>query len=60
MVKHLSALIRENLPEREEGQGLVEYGLILAGVSIAALVALFALGPQISNLFNTVGASLGS
>jgi pilus assembly protein Flp/PilA len=51
-------LIRSNVPEREEGQGLVEYGLILAGVSIAALVALFALGPRITDLFNTVGGSL--
>ena len=43
------SLIWDSVPEREEGQGLVEYGLILAGVSIAALVALFALGPKISD-----------
>ena len=54
------SLIRSNLPKRHEGQGLVEYGLILAGVSIAALVALFALGPQITSLFNAVSASLRS
>ena len=60
MAKHFLALVRTNLPEREEGQGLVEYGLILAGVSIAALVALFALGPQITALFNAVSASLRS
>ena len=54
----LSSYIRTWIPEREEGQGLVEYGLILAGVSIAALVALFALGPKISTLFSKVGASL--
>ncbi len=54
------SLIRSNLPEREEGQGLVEYGLILAGVAIAALVALFALGPQITSLFNAVSSSLRS
>ncbi len=53
------SLIRSNLPERQEGQGLVEYGLILAGVSIAALVALFALGPRVAALFNAVGTSLG-
>ena len=58
MVKRFVALVRSFAPEREEGQGLVEYGLILAGVSIAALVALFALGPRISSLFNTVSASL--
>lgn len=58
MVKRFVDLVRGFAPEREEGQGLVEYGLILAGVSIAALVALFALGPRISSLFNTVSASL--
>ncbi len=54
------SLVRSEVPEREEGQGLVEYGLILAGVSIAALVALFALGPRITSLFNSVSASLRS
>ena len=60
MLHSLSSLVRGNIPAREEGQGLVEYGLILAGVSIAALVALFALGPQITTLFNAVSASLRS
>ena len=58
MVKQFVSLVRSSIPEKEEGQGLVEYGLILAGVSIAALVALFALGPKITTLFNTVGNSL--
>jgi len=53
------SLVSSYASAREEGQGLVEYGLILAGVSIAALVALFALGPKISALFTSVGASLG-
>jgi pilus assembly protein Flp/PilA len=55
-----ASLVRSYVPNREEGQGLVEYGLILAGVSIAALVALFALGPRITALFTTVSASLKS
>ncbi len=58
MVDRIHSFIRSYIPAREEGQGLVEYGLILAGVSIAALVALFALGPKVSELFNKVGASL--
>ena len=57
MREHVSS-VRRYLPAREEGQGLVEYGLILAGVSIAAIAALFLLGPKISTLFNTVEASL--
>jgi len=58
MVHRFTSLVRSFVPEREEGQGLVEYGLILAGVSIAALVALFALGPKITALFTAVGSSL--
>lgn len=58
MIHRFVSWVRSSIPDREAGQGLVEYGLILAGVSIAALVALFALGPQITSLFNTVSASL--
>jgi pilus assembly protein Flp/PilA len=58
MIARFTQLVRLYVPAREEGQGLVEYGLILAGVSIAALVALFALGPKITSLFDAVGASL--
>lgn len=58
MVKQFIDMVHSYVPERDEGQGLVEYGLILAGVSIAALVALFALGPRITALFNAVSASL--
>jgi pilus assembly protein Flp/PilA len=60
MANRIKSYVRSYIPVREEGQGLVEYGLILAGVSIAALVALFALGPKIKTLFQTVGSSLGS
>ena len=43
---------------REEGQGMAEYGLILAGVALLAIVAVFALGPKIGSLLNKVSASL--
>jgi len=46
------------LPDREEGQGLVEYGMVLLGVAIAVLVALFTLGPRLNDFYNAVGASL--
>jgi len=58
MVNRFKTVVRSYIPAREEGQGLVEYGLILAGVSIACIVALFVLGPKISALFDKVGASL--
>jgi Flp pilus assembly pilin Flp len=37
---------------------MAEYGLILAGVALLAIVAVFLLGPQIGKLLNKVNASL--
>jgi Flp pilus assembly pilin Flp len=48
------------LARREEGQGMVEYGLIIAAVAIAVIIAIFALGPKIASMFSTAGASLSS
>jgi pilus assembly protein Flp/PilA len=42
----------------QEGQGLVEYGLILLLVAIAAVVALTALGGPLKSVFDTVKNSL--
>ena len=47
-----------NLQENEEGQGLVEYALIIVLVSIAAIVALTALGGSISDVFDVITDSL--
>jgi pilus assembly protein Flp/PilA len=47
------------LGSSEEGQGLAEYGLILAGVAVLAIVAIFALGPKIGSLLNKISSSLG-
>ncbi len=35
----------------ENGQGMVEYALILGLIAIAAVVILIVLGPKIKNLF---------
>jgi pilus assembly protein Flp/PilA len=43
---------------REEGQGLVEYALILSLVSIASIAALTTLGTSISDVLDTVTAEL--
>ena len=43
---------------REEGQGLAEYGLIIFIVSIVAVVALFLIGGNLSNVLSFVGTSL--
>jgi pilus assembly protein Flp/PilA len=42
----------------EEGQTLVEYGLLLALIAIIIIVALLFLGPIVSQLFQNVGTSL--
>ena len=42
----------------EAGQGMVEYGLILALVAIAAIAALTLLGGNVKNMFNTVNNTL--
>jgi pilus assembly protein Flp/PilA len=44
--------------EDEEGQTLVEYGLLLALIAIIVIVALIFLGPIVSQIFQNVGTSL--
>ena len=44
--------------DREEGQGLVEYALILSLVSIAAIVILGVLGTDVTEVFDSVENSL--
>lgn len=39
---------------REEGQGLVEYALILVLVAIVVIAILTLLGPQIGNIFSQI------
>ena len=47
-----------SLLKREEGQGMVEYGLIIALVAVAVVVALTAMGTQIGTLFTNITKSL--
>jgi pilus assembly protein Flp/PilA len=42
----------------EEGQAMVEYGLIIALIAIVVIAALLILGPRIANLFNDAGEEL--
>jgi pilus assembly protein Flp/PilA len=43
---------------REEGQGLVEYALILVLVAVVAIVILALLGPAIGNILSNIVRSL--
>ena len=46
--------------ENEDGATAIEYGLIAALVSVAAIGALTAMGNSLSDMFNTVSTSLSS
>ena len=43
----------------EEGQGMVEYGLIIGLIAIVVIVALVALGPKIRDMFDQVNDKSG-
>jgi pilus assembly protein Flp/PilA len=57
-VTTLQHAIQHFFAEREEGQGLAEYALILALIAIVAIIALIFLGSQISTILSTVGNSV--
>ncbi len=44
-----------NIIRDENGQGMVEYGLILGLIALAAVAAVTLLGPKISALFTNAG-----
>ena len=44
--------------DRRAGQGLVEYGLILALSAVVAIIALIFLGTQVSSILSKVGSSV--
>lgn len=52
-------LLRKLFERQEEGQGLVEYALIIVLVSIAVILLLEALGVQIGNVFTEITTELG-
>jgi pilus assembly protein Flp/PilA len=43
---------------REEGQGLVEYALILVLVAVVVIIVLMLLGPAIGNIFSNIITNL--
>ena len=42
----------------DDGQGLVEYALIIAVIAIAVIVAMIFLRDQIQNIFSNIGNNL--
>ena len=46
------------LKERQEGQTMAEYALILGGIAIVVILALVFLGGRIRDLFEATGSSV--
>jgi pilus assembly protein Flp/PilA len=55
MIGKMIAFVRD-----EDGATAIEYGLIAALVSVAAIGALTAMGNSLSTMFNTVSSALSS
>ena len=45
---------------RDEGQGMVEYALILVLIAVVVIVVLIVLGNQVQNVFCNISGGLGS
>lgn len=58
-VESWKASVRQALEDGEQGQGMVEYGLILGLVSIAAIAIMVLLGTQIGTRFTAIRVALG-
>jgi pilus assembly protein Flp/PilA len=61
MLLQLISLLKVYFPElnREEGQGMAEYGLILALIAVVVIVALAAIGTGIDEAFRDILTTAG-
>lgn len=55
-LKELTRRLFKNT-DKEEGQGLVEYAMILFLVAVVVVVILVVLGPQVGGIFSKVTSS---
>jgi pilus assembly protein Flp/PilA len=58
MLKLFISTLLAKFRRDEEGQTLVEYGLLLALIAIIVIVALLFLGPIVSQIFQNIGENL--
>jgi pilus assembly protein Flp/PilA len=58
VIEHRGSARRDLKVAREDGQGMVEYGLIIALVAVVAIAGLIILGPQLQSLFSSLGSSV--
>jgi len=46
------------LKNEESGQGMVEYGLIIALIAVGVIAALVILGPKVAAIFTGISSSI--
>ena len=57
MIQYVTSFL-DQFNTDEEGQGMVEYALILVLVSVVAILALTSVGGALSPIFNSIAGSL--
>jgi pilus assembly protein Flp/PilA len=58
--QEVSKMLLRRLLVEDEGQTLVEYGLLVALIALVVIAALTILGNKIANTFNAINRSLPS
>ena len=53
MKKLLNQLVRD-----EQGQDLIEYGLLIGIITVGAIAAILLIGPKVANYFSTLETNL--
>lgn len=58
LMAHLAVQFGD-LKDREDGQGMIEYALLAALISIIAIIAIGLVGGRVDDIFNDVLRALG-
>ena len=59
MLQFAMAWLNRHFTTEEEGQGLVEYALILVLISVVAIAAMTVVGQNVQAVFNQIAGVLG-
>jgi pilus assembly protein Flp/PilA len=57
-LRELTERAQERIRNREEGQGMVEYALILVLIAVVVIVILTVVGRQVNNVFSNISNGL--
>jgi pilus assembly protein Flp/PilA len=59
VVQYVNALVASLMVREDEGQGLVEYGLIIALIAVVCAAAVGILGGTVNGIFGSINGSFG-